>query len=74
MSPRTKSTPIVDEDTMAALKDYFYKSFIASLNEKSIDTGRLKKLADGCATDSPGQNLQAGQDGPCLPALNPGQT
>lgn len=37
---------------MAALDDY-YTSFLAKLNEKTIDTARLKRLADRCATDSP---------------------
>ncbi len=53
MSPRTKSKRLVDEDTMAALEDYFRKSFLAKLNEKSIDISGLKRLADRCATDSP---------------------
>ena len=51
MSPRTKPKPIIDEDTMAALEDYFYRCFLAKLDEKNIDTGGLKRLADRCATD-----------------------
>lgn len=38
---------------MATLQDYFYEVFRARLSEKSIDTGGLKRLADGCPTDSP---------------------
>ena len=38
---------------MAALEDYFYKSFLAKMSEKSIDTSGLKRVADNCATDSP---------------------
>lgn len=53
MSPRTKSKPIVDEDTMAALEGYFYKSFMARLSEKSIDIAGLKQLTDRCSSDSP---------------------
>lgn len=53
MSPRTKSNPILDESTMAALEDYFYRSFLAKLNEKNIDTSALKRLAERCANDSP---------------------
>ena len=53
MSPRKKSEAIVNEDTMAAVEDCFYKSFMAKLREKSIDTAGLKRLAARCSTDSP---------------------
>ncbi|MGP8057336.1 MAG: hypothetical protein ACLP9K_07045 [Nitrososphaerales archaeon] len=43
--------PVVDEYTMEALEDY--RSFLAKLNEKSIDTAGLKRLAGRCTIDSP---------------------
>lgn len=44
--------PIADEEMMAALEDYFYKTFWEDLNRKDIDAKGLKKVADKCASDS----------------------
>lgn len=45
--------PIVDEETMAALEDYFYRTFWEDMNKKTINTRGLKEMADKCASDSP---------------------
>ncbi|MDA4125552.1 MAG: hypothetical protein OK438_08945 [Thaumarchaeota archaeon] len=48
-----KPTPIIDEGTMAALRDYFYDTFWESLNAKDVEISGLKRVADKCAADSP---------------------
>lgn len=53
MSPRKMAKPVIDEDTMAALEGYFFKSFLAKLNRKSINAGGLKSVVERCASDSP---------------------
>ena len=45
--------PVVDEKMMAALEDYFYKTFWEDMNKKEIETKGLKGIADKCESDSP---------------------
>lgn len=46
------SKPVLDKETMAALRRRLYEEFWRELEEKNIDAGGIKRLAAGYAVDS----------------------